>query len=195
MSENQSPITPEIYDQFVRRLFNRSGDPSKDFTHAILGIATEIHEFQNATDELNAIEELGDIWFYLVALSQVIEDHEGVMTGDFDPEEGLMTLLNLAKGTSIKTAISNTVNTLLDDAKRWVGYSKQPKSLPEVFRTCAELFIFVNQSSDYVCNDTNKVLRANMAKLLKRYPGGEFSQYHALVRDLDAERDVLQAAQ
>ena len=195
MSENQSPITNEIYGAFVRKLFNRSGDPSKDFTHAILGIATEIHELQNATDAVNAIEELGDLSFYLVALGQVVEDHEGVLTGDFDPEEGLRTLIDLSRSTSINTAIANTVNTLLDDAKRWVGYGKKPKSLPEVFRTCAELVIFVNMTSQYTCRDSSKILRANMAKLLERYPGGEFSQYHALVRDLDAERVVLQAAQ
>lgn len=194
---SQSPITPEIYSAFVGKLYNRSDDPSKDFCHAILGIATEIHELQNATDEVNAIEELGDLYFYLEALRQVIQDFRGPVD-DFDVVPGLDYLVKLSESLGTKQTIAVTVNTLLDDAKRWVGYGKTPKSLPEVLRTCTEVVLFTGARCEHLppgAYSHQKVLRANMAKLLKRYPGGEFSAFHAVVRDVEAERGVLQAAQ
>lgn len=190
-TQSQSPGTP-TYDQFVRKLFNRSGDPSKDFTHAVLGVVTEIHEYLSATDEVNAREELGDLAFYEMALSQVISDHIGIFPYP-DLSEGLQYLHEQAIKGGCSTIIANTCNTLLDDAKRWVGYNKEPKSLTEVHRTVCELIRFVNQTGPYPDKDTARIQRTNMAKLLKRYPGGEFSQYHALVRDLGAERAVLES--
>lgn len=193
MSEikSQSPSTPS-YEDFVRKLFNRSDDPSKDFTHAVLGVVTEIHEYLSATDEVNAREELGDLAFYRVGLRQVITDLIGPFNTP-DLSEGLQYLHEQAIKGGCAPIIANTCNTLLDDAKRWVGYGKQPKSLPEVYRTVSELIHFVNQTGPYPDSDAARVQRTNMAKLLQRYPGGEFSQYHALVRDLGAERAVLES--
>lgn len=191
MSEIKSQ-SPATYDQFVRKLFNRSGDPSKDFTHAILGIVTEIHEYLSAPDEVNAREELGGLAFYEVALGQVITD----LIGPFTPMplgDGLQYLHDQAIRAGCSGIIANTCNTLLDDAKRWVGYNKQPKSLIEVYSAARELIYFVNQTGPYPDSDSQRIQRTNMAKLLKRYPGGEYSQYHALVRDLGAERAVLES--
>ena len=192
MSENQSPTTP-TYDSFVRKLFNRSGDPSKDFTHAVLGIVTEIHEFRNATDEVNALEELGDLRFYVQALRQVVLDVEGPHEIP-DINAGLQALVDLSAKMGMTKAVAHACNELLDIAKRWVGYGKAPKSLAEVLHTCANLVLFVNMTSQNGCQDSLRIEASNMAKLLKRYPGGEFSQYHALVRDLGAEREVLAAS-
>ena len=192
MSENQSPTTP-TYDSFVRKLFNRSEDQSKNFAHAILGVVTEIHEFRNATDEVNALEELGDMRFYLQALHQVVVDVEGPHEIP-DINAGLQALVDLSAKMGMSKAVAHVCNDLLDIAKRWVGYGKAPKSLAEVLHTCANLSLFVNMTSPNGCQDVLRIEASNMAKLLKRYPGGEFSQYHALVRDLDAERDVLAAS-
>lgn len=188
MSENTIPS----YDTFVRKLFNRSGDPSKDFTHAVLGVVTEIHEYLSATDEVNAWEELGDLAFYQVALGQVITDFGGPFV-EPDLSEGIQYLHEQAFKGGCSAIIASTCNSLLDDAKRWVGYNKQPKSLTEVYRTVCELIHFVNRTGPYPDSDSQRIQRTNMAKLLKRYPGGEYSQYHALVRDLGAERAVLES--
>ena len=189
MSEKSIP-----YYAFVKKLFNRTGDPSKDFAHAILGIVTEIHEYRNATDKVNAIEELGDIQFYLMALLQVIEDHAG-LSPPFADSDGIPALFEAADRVGAACLIAETCNTLLDDAKRWIGYGKEPKSLDEVFRTVFELVFFVSRTGFYPVNDTDtdRILLVNMAKLLKRYPGGEFSAYHAVVRDLEGERAVLES--
>lgn len=188
MSEKAIPI----YGEFVRKLFNRSGDPSKDFTHAILGIVTEIHEYLSAKDEVNGLEELGDLAFYLVALAQVVEDHVGPATG-FTPDT-VTSLLERIDQHGAAPVIADVCNSLLDDAKRWVGYGKEPKSLHEVLATVTDLVVAVNLTGPYPCEDMARLETTNMRKLLKRYPGGEFSQYHAIVRDLDGERAVLESA-
>ena len=183
MSENTIPT----YGNFVRKLFNRSGDPSKDFTHIILGIVTEIHEYLSAPDEVNAREELGDLMFYLQALAQFVEDVDGkplkVTDGEHEVSE-----------TSFAAAfISSSCNAMLDHAKRWVGYNKRPGNLTEVFMECAQLVYFANVTGPFPCTDVERIKALNVAKLLKRYPGGEYNQYHALVRDLGAERAVLES--
>lgn len=189
MSENTIP-----YDSFVRKLFNKSTDPSKNFTHAILGIVTEIQEYRNATDEVNGLEELGDLSFYVEALRQTITDYLGtaVPGSAVDVEETVSAFCAEAHKTSIDAVISSVSTTLLDDAKRWVGYNKEPKSFSEVFNTAVALCAYANMTGPFPCSDSYRLQLSNVKKLLKRYPGGEFSQYHALVRDTEAERAVLQ---
>lgn len=181
------------YPEFVRDLFNRSGDPSKDFTHAILGIVTEVHEYLSATDEGNGLEELGDLAFFLEALGQVCLDRQGFLNTQLG-EEGVVSLFELADKVGTSAVIADVCNTLLDDAKRWVGYGKEPKPLNEVFQTAADLVHFVNVTGPYPVIDVNKIIAANQRKLLRRYKGGKFSQRAALVRDLEAEHVALAAA-
>lgn len=195
--KNMSQVS---YSDFVRRLFNRSGDPSKDFAHAILGIVTEIHEFQNATDEVNAMEEAGDLTFYDEALRQVVQDH---LPADLLPApEGLRAkhLGDLfAEAHTVQDAhrlIRGKANDLLDQAKRWVGYGKEPADLARVYRDAVILSRFAREIGIYGGAFTrDQLVSSNMAKLLKRYPGGEFDAFRALQRDLVGERSVLEAAQ
>ena len=182
------------YGAFVRALFQRSGDPSKDFTHAILGIVTEIHEYLSANDDVNGLEELGDIEFYVEALKQVIEDYIGPIHPDYFVYDGVVDLMTDAEEHGVPAVISDVCNTLLDDAKRWVGYAKEPKSLSEVFAMVSNLCDFVNVTGPYPCTDQDRIEGSNRAKLLKRYEGMVFTQKAALNRDLVAERAVLAAA-
>ena len=204
MKESKSPPTSAVqaaYPDFVRRLYNRTGDLSKDFAHAILGIVTEIHEFLTATDEVNALEELGDLFFYVEALNQVLGDFDESF-GDTDVNfEGLVmaaavnAMEPVGKGeASLQQVVAQECKKLLDHAKRWVGYGKSPTSVNQLFAEVNALIVAVRVLSgeDF---DEIRVLEANMKKLLKRYPGGEFSAFHAVVRDLEAERAVLEAAQ
>ena len=189
----EKAIPTGTYYDFVARLFNRSGDPSKDCAHAILGIVTEIHEYLSATDDVNGLEELGDLAFYLVALRQVIETERKFL----DEPEIKRTLKDFeeqAKQYGITAVISGVSNELLDIAKRWVGYGKRHEDLAHVFKVASALVYYVNITGPYPCYEPDRILEVNMAKLLKRYPGGEFDAYRAVVRDLEAERAVLQTA-
>lgn len=181
MSENTVP-----YGDFVRLLFNRSGDLSKDFTHAILGIVTEIHEYLSATDAVNGLEELGDLEFYVEALSQVVADAAGGHTlfpsMVIPDDSGSME--------DIAGAISHECNELLDHAKRWVGYNKRPADLPLILEQAAHLVAFVNRTGPFPCTDADRIQASNMAKLNTRYQG-KYSQAAALNRNLEAERATL----
>jgi hypothetical protein len=192
------------YPDFVRKLFNRSDDPSKDFTHAILGIKTEIHEYLHATDRINAIEELGDLAFYVEAMRQVINDY--LVEGGYDTiheldiEREMKTDLAILATFEPRTAkfeeLSTLLNDLLDDAKRWVGYGREPDSLPAVFLSAAGAAAFAQSLGilSETPTEPDHIKAVNMAKLLKRYPGGDYDQFRALQRDLDGERETLEAA-
>jgi hypothetical protein len=185
------------YPAFVRKLFNRSGDPSKDFAHAVLGIATENHELLSATDRVNAIEEIGDAEFYAVALQQVIEDrwqHPLEMAALEDTIQEDVDLI--LSSTEPYALLQDTTNELLDHAKRWVGYGRAPERL-EASYTLAIVAQRVARELSLVkhADATQAHIRSvNMAKLLKRYPGGDFDQFRALQRDLGAERATLESA-
>jgi hypothetical protein len=189
----EKAIPTGTYYDFVQKLFNRSGDPSKDAAHAILGVVTEIHEYLSATDEVNGLEELGDLAFYVMALRQVIE----TVIGPF-PDNAMEPSLNAfgeqAKDVGITAVISGVSNELLDIAKRWIGYGKEPKDFIQLYTVARALVHYVNITGPYPCYESARIITVNMAKLLKRYPGGEFDAYRAVVRDLEAERAVLQTA-
>lgn len=201
MSENQPQAAPEIsqeaYSAFVRELFNRSGDPAKDFTHAMLGIVTEIHELMNATDEVNALEELGDMSFYAEALSQVIGDITGENLHEASPAEAagkFAGLYEMCAKEGPKAVLKEACNDLLDVAKRWVGYGKAPENFGFLFSGVVAITGIANFACPYPCTDNQRINAANMAKLMKRYKGGKYSQLDALNRDLEAEREVLASA-
>lgn len=202
MSEttNQSPPTSAVqaaYPDFVRRLYNRTGDLSKDFAHAILGIVTEIHEFRTATDDVNALEELGDLFFYTEALEQVLDEFDqefsATLAVDHLVRPAAIALVDRVRGSTSGHIIDQEVKKLLDHAKRWVGYGKAPAAPITVFvDVCVLVSLVEHLAPTQFALD--RVLEANMKKLLKRYPTGEFDAFRAVVRDLEAERAVLQAA-
>lgn len=179
------------YTGFVRALFNRSGDPAKDFTHAILGVVTEIYELRAATEAVNVLEEAGDIAFYIEALSQVVADYRcnqpaSTVREDF---EGVL----VGRSGTTASYVDSLCNQLLDDAKRWVGYGKVPDDLI----ISAYTAFLASELTTLDCNaqfDERTLMLANIGKLLKRYNGMAFNAERAVNRDLAAEREVLEHA-
>lgn len=172
------------YQGFVKSLFHRSGDISKDFTHAVLGIITELDEFVNATDPLNALEEKGDLVFYLEALRQVLDEHSPID----------MEMLDVYAKKIVTRVLEEPPKLIeiqmewADLAKRWIGYGKAPTmSTTELF---AEASLLVYAFTKDVAGDP---ITSNINKLLKRYNGMTFSKERAVNRDKEAERQALQA--
>jgi hypothetical protein len=196
---SKSPLTPDGvladigYGGFVRSLFNRSGDLSKDLAHAILGIATETHELRRAEDRVHGLEELGDLEFYGEAALQVIEDAIGLA---LERDELVFALDDISAlicdDYSAADAVADGINDLLDVAKRWVGYGKAPADFLQLARDVMGLVRFINAMSAYYEPDLAKVRRTNVAKLLKRYEGIAFNAERAVNRDTAAERTLLE---
>lgn len=208
MSETQSPTTPtadeilasaEGYDGFVRSLFNRSGDPSKDFTHAILGILTECHEYLNATDEVNALEEAGDLLFYVCALKQVLVDAYPSMAADVEALQASDLHVILEELDAVEwapTALIDQGTLLMDIAKRWVGYGKAPEAatVALLLARCTCLAGYITESGPLKEEDFDRAVKANVEKLLTRYNGVKFDAARAVTRNLGEERGALERA-
>lgn len=187
-----STITDQDYTDFVRKLFNRQDDVSKDYAHAVLGVVTEIHEYLNAVDDVNALEELGDLEFFVEAFAQVVADITGERP-DLSEDDLLAAAIEWEPlDRDLRPAIQKTLHDLTNTVKRWVGYGKQPADLPELWKTAAFVAFVANQIGSHPTTDRQQVRAANVRKLLKRYPDGEFSQMRALVRDVEAEREAIQ---
>lgn len=205
MSESNNADRPDLaaeYDEFVRTLFQRSPhlDYSKDFTHAILGVVTEIHELRNATDAINAVEESGDLLFYVGALNQVATDALGAtydtLKDYFSPADAqdVKTRYRVMMDCVSNSAVDHELNDLLDHAKRWVGYGKAPANMASV---CALVSLIA--SSELAAAtikfdiepSTEEIVRANMRKLEARYKDRKFTQDQALNRDLGSEHIAL----
>lgn len=180
------------YEGFVKALYNRTGDLSKDATHAILGIVTECREYLTATDEVNAVEEAGDLTFYVTALKQVLDDFSPTNKDEFGGYFDAATARYTALGS---VPLVDVYCEWLDLAKRWVGYGKAP-TMPttQLLAEASVLMSLVINSGRAADADMHTVLKANVEKLLERYKGLQFNAERAVHRDLPAERAVLEAS-
>jgi len=199
-AEVQNILENEGYDGFVRGLFNRTGDLSKDFSHAVLGLATECYELIKAPDHVNGVEEGGDLMFYYVALDQVLQDC-GWLDAMVSEEQAYRghASVEYSLGHTAQEAMDFALNQLQDIAKRWVGYGKQPEGTTTAItlHAGAALRAAMQISCLRFSNQGNiepVLIRANIAKLLKRYKGKKFNAEHAVNRDVVAERVVLEDA-
>lgn len=183
------------YAAFVAKLFNRTGDLSKDFCHATLGVVTEMRELalaRDAKDDVNALEEAGDLTFFHTAYCMVVQD----LYPEPDVDGGAVSkaIYERALGMPVQGIIDEFSQEMLDAAKRWVGYGKQPtpeQAVELVIKTTIVFNLIMMDSMGDV--EPEDILRANMAKLLVRYPGGEFDAFRAVTRDTEAERAALAA--
>lgn len=191
MTQTPEEILTTIgYHAFVKSLYNRTGDMSKDFSHAVLGIVTETHEYLNATDKVNAIEEAGDLAFYATALHQVLNDFSPIDEDELDRlEDEILAKLQLDEEVNI----TEMHVEWLDLAKRWIGYGKAPTM--STTRLMAEATAMLNITMPIgilETDDAKEVLIANVRKLMKRYNGIKFDADLAVNRDTAAEREQLE---
>lgn len=98
---------------------------------------------------------------------------------------------------NVKFYVADTETTgAQPEDKRWVGYGREPASLNAILVLAHVVFRVSRELGLVPATDaTESHIRAvNMAKLLKRYPGGDFDAFRALQRDLGAERATLESA-
>ena len=204
-------ITPKQYEDFVLSLFARNqGDLSKDVAHAVMGIITELVELENATDNTNLIDEVGDLLFFSVALDSRLREHLAA-SGLTDVSLPASTFVNITDGTLmvvLGTALTvlggqavdrdSAIATALPDmAKKWVGYGAEPDL--QVVQVClAVTSVTLSGAAQRAAVRTKRTVgevlqraaAANMRKLRTRYKQG-FSVQDAEHRDRAAERDAL----
>jgi len=139
--------------------------------HAFIGLATEIDEYNAAIfnyDKVNALEELGDMLWYLAILKDELD----------------FSILYYAPGDITFNSDG------LDLAKKTMFYGKE-LDLKKVGNYATETYI---KTLHHIMNlDTNPkdVMDTIIAKLKARY-GDKFTNTNAEQRDLDRERTILE---
>lgn len=176
------------YPGFVRSLYNRTGDLSKDFTHAVLGLVTESHEYLEAVERNDVVEEAGDLTFYFEALKQVLNDLSPINEAELDKFED--EIIASYAGTIVD--LEEIHVEWLDLAKRWIGYGKAPTmSTTRLLAEARAMIDFTIQAGRLTQSDAMQVLLVNIEKLMSRYNGVKFSADLAVNRDVATERKVI----
>ena len=184
------PLTTYVED---RGLSNR-------LYHAILGLCTEMHEIYDAIelkdpntwDNVNILEEFGDQFWYLAIAADELKITKQI--NDFKVESvDNATLCNpMSKYIFIKS-LRQLQAGLLDTCKKVMFYGKQ-LDLEVVKENIFTQYLMLRANIVLISQDEetiDSVMHINLAKLKQRYPE-KFDGYKAEIRDLDAERSILE---
>lgn len=185
-----SPLAPEVES---RGLSNR-------LYHAILGLCTEMHEVYDAIelkdpntwDNVNLLEEWGDSMWYLAIAADELKITKQI--NDFKVESvDQETLCNpMSKYIFIKN-LRQLQAGLLDTCKKVMFYGKQ-LDLEVVKENIFTQYLMLRANIVLISQDEetiDSVMHINLAKLKQRYPE-KFDGYKSEIRDLDAERKILE---
>ena len=197
------------YRNLVNALYNWSRDPARDFTHAALGLVTELSEVRDSHSEDDLIDELGDVLFYQTAACLTLNDYVIYSCGSVVVDKNTFfsppcTKWLDAHERALYDGESHIVERqetarLLDVAKKWLGYGKEPDAATT--RELREIiFSLALQAVELAMVRTNRsearemiaeAVSKNMAKLRARYPSMSFSAERAKSPDKLAEREAM----
>jgi hypothetical protein len=177
------PLTKEVEQ---RGLSNR-------LFHAILGLETEIKEmydvFESGNTDLdivNLMEECGDAYWYLAIAFDELKIEETTLL--LDNLSHCANGFNLARNELSSLRI--TCGEVLDHCKKVMFYGKQLDT-EMVSGHIHRAYCLVGYMVAHCNYRVPYVLNTNIAKLKARYPE-KFTATNAEVRDLDAERAILE---
>lgn len=196
--------TIDQYQPLARRSLKEL--PQREhFIHMGLGIIGEIGEFADAVkknaiylkplDSVNLMEEGGDTFWYTGNLHPEIPVPQTQLQAAFDLgyaqgkaqagqgifEGGLLVIEVMAQASTAMCNIIGGPQNMADP----LDYDKAATNVIIIYKALGRLYGAFNL-------DLLQSLEVNIAKLAKRY-GDKFSEYAALNRDLDGERQVLEA--
>lgn len=181
-------MTPAEYPALALRTAHNLST-KKDIIHASLGMISEVGEiadmlkrnlaYGKAFDHINLVEESGDVLWYVALLCRAIDQDFAELCPQveyaYDPVD--MMVADLAQYVGLVSV----------SARSCIEHSLTPTYLLELRRIVTTI--------DKICRaagfSLETALERNVAKLAKRFPEG-FTDWHALNRDLDAERKVLE---
>jgi len=158
-----NPLTKEV---------NERGLSSRTL-HGVLGIQTELMELEVAfrnMDAVNAVEEIGDVLWYLAILADEYDIRE------FDKE--------------ITVDDTAALNDILDMVKRTLFYGKELDKELMIKFIKSNLNLFAEMCGDLDV-PVELAMKTNINKLAIRYPD-KFKEEDAENRDLEAERKLLE---
>lgn len=157
------------------------GAHSPDLVHAALGMADELYEFQTAKGKLNALEELGDMcWF--IALAATAIGREDVFTN----------YTGMVAEHPDSPLIAECVNLTVSAVKKNYAYGA-PIDSDYMAYYLAILLDRIDILAQQYGRSLDDLCHANLAKLQARYPE-KFTIKDALQRDLKAEAIAMRGS-
>lgn len=171
-------MTLNEYQTKALRTARMPTETCSDLLHGALGVMTEVVELHDAHDEVNTIEELGDVMWYCALLCRATGSN---LEDVWDEDVGALAFRN----------VLTDAGKLLDLVKRQLAYGKPADQL-EVNRLVGRIVIGVHVASVLAGSCIEEVCERNIAKLQKRFPE-KFTEAAAVNRDVAAEREVLEA--
>ena len=170
--------------------------------HMGLGIVGEMGEivdqlkkayiYGKAIDQVNIVEEVGDVAWYVAGVAQFYPNLHSFIESDELKNSINHEKLAEAKSKITRTALLNTMSAanLVVDMGILADEAGEPSDEGEEVAKTLCMFLFATAVLLEV--DLSQVYEVNIAKLAKRY-GDKYSDYAAINRDTDAERAVLEA--
>lgn len=145
-----------------------------DLSHMCLGMMTEIVEYIHHQDNINVKEELGDIMWYIAGYC-TIRNKE---------------LSSLSVREDLNKDILIVIGDFTDMVKRHIAYNTSINEEKEHYLLSLLCTGVLSSCIKHHISFEN-VLITNIEKLKKRFPNG-FTEYHAVNRNLEEERKILE---
>lgn len=153
---------------------------SLDLSHMTLGLTSEIGELLDAIDNKDSVnvgEEIGDMFWYLFNLSNMVE-----IDIDTDYKMDLDKLYFMNFLIKVNSEIANEV-------KRYLAYNKQYQK-DKIKTLCNQLFFVLKYIANEYEHDHLTIMFKNINKLKVRYPE-KFDEIKAIDRNLENELNEL----
>lgn len=159
--------------------FNTSEEQNRTATrllHAALGLCTEIEEFKVGTTKVNFVEEIGDVFWYLAILDDVIS-----FSYSMPPHEAM---------GSMPFTVSYYVGEIQDVVKRHLFYGTDVNK-ERIIMACHCICWHLEDELIKGGHNLADAWTANIIKLEKRYPDKFFDAKAAIHRDVDRELEHI----
>lgn len=170
--------------------------------HMGLGIIGEMGEivdqlkkgkvYGKGVDQVNIIEEVGDVAWYVAGLVNLFPSLHGYLDSDELRNDVHAERLAIAKARLTRTILMNTMAAANLVVDLDVVYGEPDIDMQAAESIVQTLCKFLFATAVLLDVDLGQALDVNIAKLAKRY-GDKYTDYAALNRDLDGERAVLEA--
>lgn len=218
--DNSTVIIVSVADYIplAKRTLSEKSKFDLNLWHACLGLDSEIGEIADAlkravfyhsdiidfsfdhVDTTNILEEVGDtFWYTHVPLHFLKLDIEDVQVR-VDKFKEFDINLTGAEIAELYGAFWQTASRISAILKLWISGKPDVNELAEMrtdlVNDIAALYILGSQYCSCLLKtrvDCYDIMRANITKLAKRYPD-RFTDWHAVNRDLVAEREALENA-
>lgn len=181
------PVPNDNFDRAKERQITAATyEKATRLLHAAMGLVTETDELEDYRDKVNLIEEIGDCFWYLPIITDVI------------PEFNIRPLLagRLASGSPEYNlrACRRYAAELIDlIGKRHIFYGKE-LDLTKVISAAESYTYYLVRYCTVMKIDLEHTWEANIKKLEKRYPDLRFNGEHAVNRNVVNELSHIEEA-